>query len=101
MDKNPVLLERKPRYRIRGYRMEAFRLSTIKIRKIVSALIFLSIASLVALLFSDDDPTEFNRIQVSLLAVNLVSFFDLYLFYILYLTTEIYYSSLRFMLICF
>ena len=57
--------------------MEAFRLSTIKIRKIVSALIFLSIASLVALLFSDDDPTEFNRIQVSLLAVNLVSFFAL------------------------
>jgi len=57
--------------------MEAFRLSTIKIRKIVSALIFLSIASLVALLFSDDDPTEFNRIQVSLLGVNLVSFFAL------------------------
>ena len=57
--------------------MEAFRLSSIKIRKIVSALIFLSIASLVALLFSDDDPTEFNRIQVSLLAVNLVSFFAL------------------------
>ena len=57
--------------------MEAFRLSTIKIRKIVSALILLSIASLVALLFSDDDPTEFNRIQVSLLAVNLVSFFVL------------------------
>ena len=57
--------------------MEAFRLSSIKIRKIVSALIFLSIASLVALLFSDDDPTEFNRIQVSLLAVNLVSFFVL------------------------
>ena len=57
--------------------METFRLSSIKIRKIVSALIFLSIASLVALLFSDDDPTEFNRIQVSLLAVNLVSFFVL------------------------
>ena len=57
--------------------METFRLSSKKIRKIVSALIFLSIASLIALLFSDDDPTEFNRIQVSLLAVNLVSFFAL------------------------
>ena len=57
--------------------MEAFRLSSIKIRKIVSMLIFLSIASLIALLFSDDDPTEFNRIQVSLLAVNIVSFFAL------------------------
>ena len=57
--------------------METFRLSSIKIRKIVSVLIFLSIASLIALLFSDDDPTEFNRIQVSLLAVNIVSFFAL------------------------
>ena len=57
--------------------METFRLSSIKIRKIVSALIFLSIASLIALLFSDDDPTEFNRIQVSLLALNLISFFAL------------------------
>ena len=57
--------------------METFRLSSIKIRKIVSLLIFLSITSLIALLFSDDDPTEFNRIQVSLLAVNLVSFFAL------------------------
>ncbi len=57
--------------------MEAFRLSSIKIRKIVSVLIFLSIASLIALLFSDDDPTEFNRIQVSLLAVNLLSFLAL------------------------
>ena len=57
--------------------METFRLSSIKIRKIVSALIFLSIASLIALLFSDDDPTEFNRIQVSLLTVNIVSFFVL------------------------
>ncbi len=55
--------------------METFRLNSLNIRKIVSALIFLSIASLVALLFSDDDPTELNRIQVSLLAVNLASFF--------------------------
>jgi nitrogen fixation/metabolism regulation signal transduction histidine kinase len=54
--------------------MEAFRLSSLNIRKIVSVLIFLSIASLIALLFSDDDPSELNRIQVSLLAVNLVSF---------------------------
>ena len=57
--------------------MEAFRLSTIKIRRIVSILIFLSVASLIALLFSDDDPTEFNRIQASLLAINLISFFAL------------------------
>ena len=55
--------------------MEAFRLSSLNIRKIVSVLIFLSIASLIALLFSDDDPSELNRIQVSLLAVNLISFF--------------------------
>jgi nitrogen fixation/metabolism regulation signal transduction histidine kinase len=57
--------------------MEAFRLSTIKIRRIVSILIFLSVTSLIALLFSDDDPTEFNRIQASLLAINLISFFAL------------------------
>ena len=57
--------------------MEAFRLSSLNIRKIVSALIFLSITSLIALLFSDDDPSELNRIQVSLLAVNLVSFLAL------------------------
>ena len=57
--------------------MEAFRLSSLNIRKIVSVLIFLSIASLIALLFSDDDPSELNRIQVSLLAVNLISFLAL------------------------
>ncbi len=57
--------------------MEAFRLSSINIRKIVSVLIILSITSLVALLFSDDDPSELNRIQVSLLAVNMISFFAL------------------------
>ncbi len=57
--------------------MEAIRLSSIKIRKIVSALIFLSIASLIALLFSDDDPSELNRIQVSLLVINIVSFLAL------------------------
>ena len=57
--------------------MEAFRLSSISIRKVVSTLIFLSVASLIALLFSEDDPSEFNRVQVSLLAVNLVSFLAL------------------------
>ena len=58
--------------------MEAFRLSSLNIRKIVSVLIFLSIASLIALLFSDDDPSEINRIHVSLLAVNLISFLALF-----------------------
>ena len=57
--------------------MEAFRLSSLKIRKVVTSLIFLSIASLVALLFSDDDPSQLNRIQVSLLAINLISFLAL------------------------
>ena len=57
--------------------MEAFRLSSISIRKVVSMLIFLSVASLIALIFSEDDPSEFNRVQVSLLAVNLVSFLAL------------------------
>ena len=57
--------------------MEAFRLSSISIRKVVSTLIFLSVASLIALLLSEDDPSEFNRVQVSLLAVNLVSFLAL------------------------
>ena len=54
--------------------MEAFRLSSLNIRKVVTSLIFLSIASLGALLFSDDDPSQLNRIQVSLLAINLISF---------------------------
>ena len=53
--------------------MEAFRLSSLNKRKIISALIFLGVASLVALLFSDDDPSEFNRVQVSVLVVNLIS----------------------------
>ena len=57
--------------------MEAFRLSSITIRKVVSTLIFLSVASLIALLFSEDDPSELNRVQVSLLAVNLISFLAL------------------------
>ena len=57
--------------------MEAFRLSSTSIRKVVSALIFLSVASLIALLFSEDDPSELNRVQVSLLAVNLISFLAL------------------------
>ncbi|MDB3990292.1 ATP-binding protein [Gammaproteobacteria bacterium] len=54
--------------------MEAFRLSSLNIRKLVTLLIFMSVASLVALLFSDDDPNQLNRIQVSLLSVNLISF---------------------------
>ena len=57
--------------------MEAFRLSSLNIRKLVAPLIFLSAASLVALLFSDDDPSQLNRIQVSLLAINLISFLAL------------------------
>ena len=57
--------------------MEAFRLSSLNIRKLVASLIFLSIASLAALLFSEDDPSQLNRIQVSLLAINLVSFLAL------------------------
>ena len=54
--------------------MEAFRLSSLNIRRLVTSLIFLSIASLAALLFSDDDPSQLNRIQASLLAINLVLF---------------------------
>jgi len=54
--------------------MEAFRLSSLNIRRFVTALIFLSVASLAALLFSDDDPSQLNRIQASLLAINLVLF---------------------------
>lgn len=57
--------------------MEAFGLNSLNIRKLVTSLIFLSIASLVALLFSDDDPSQLNRIQVSLLAINLISFLAL------------------------
>ena len=57
--------------------MEAFRLNSLNIRKLVTTLIFLSIASLAALLFSDDDPSQLNRIQVSLLAINLISFLAL------------------------
>ena len=54
--------------------MEALGLSSLNIRKLVTTLIFVSIASLAALLFSDDDPSQLNRIQVSLLAINLFSF---------------------------
>ncbi len=54
--------------------MEAFRLSSLNIRQLVTLVILLSVASLAALLFSDDDPSQLNRIQVSLLAINLVSF---------------------------
>ena len=54
--------------------MEAFRLSSLNIRKLVATLIFLSISSLAALLFSDDDLSQLNRVQVSLFAINLASF---------------------------
>ena len=54
--------------------METLGLSSLNIRKLITTLIFVSIASLAALLFSDDDPSQFNRIQVSLLAVNVTSF---------------------------
>ncbi len=57
--------------------MEAFRLSSLNIRKLVVTLIFLSISSLAALLFSDDDPSQLNRVQVSLFAINLLSFLAL------------------------
>ena len=57
--------------------MEPFRLSSVNIKRAVFTLIVLSIVSLTALLFSDDDPSQPNRIQTSLLAINFFSFLAL------------------------
>ena len=57
--------------------MEPFRLSSVNIKRAVFMLIVLSIVSLTALLFSDDDPSQPNKIQISLLAVNFFSFLAL------------------------
>jgi len=43
-------------------------------KKIIFSLIFLSASSLLALMFSADNPNEINKIQFSLIAVNTVSF---------------------------
>ena len=43
-------------------------------KKIIFSLIFLSASSLLALMFSADNPNEINKIQFSLIAVNSVSF---------------------------
>jgi hypothetical protein len=57
--------------------MEPFRLSSVNIKRAVFMLIVLSMLSLTALLFSDDDPSQPNRIQTSLLAINFFSFLAL------------------------
>lgn len=43
-------------------------------KRIIFSLIFLSVASLLALMFAADNPNELNRIQPSLLVVNVFSF---------------------------
>ena len=50
-------------------------------KKIIFSLIFLSTSSLLALMFSADNPNELNKIQFPLIAVNIVSFI-VFLFFV-------------------
>ena len=54
--------------------METVQLNPKITKKIIFSLIFLSASSLLALMFSADNPNEINKIQFSLIAVNSVSF---------------------------
>ena len=54
--------------------MATVQLNPKTTKKIIFSLIFLSASSLLALIFSADNPNEINKIQFSLIAVNSVSF---------------------------
>ena len=54
--------------------MATVQLNPKTTKKIIFSLIFLSASSLLALMFSADNPNEINKIQFSLIAVNTVSF---------------------------
>ena len=54
--------------------MATVQLNPKTTKKIIFSLIFLSASSLLALMFSADNPNEINKIQFSLIAVNSVSF---------------------------
>ena len=43
-------------------------------KRIIFSLIFLSVGALLALMFAADNPNELNRMQSSLLVVNILSF---------------------------
>ena len=54
--------------------MATIQLNPKTTKKIIFSLIFLSASSLLALMFSADNPNEINKVQFSLIAVNSVSF---------------------------
>lgn len=54
--------------------MAIIQLNPRTTKKIIFSLIFLSSSSLLALMFSADNPNELNKIQFPLIAVNVVSF---------------------------
>jgi nitrogen fixation/metabolism regulation signal transduction histidine kinase len=54
--------------------MAIIQLNPRTTKKIIFSLIFLSTSSLLALMFSADNPNELNKIQFPLIAVNVVSF---------------------------
>tara|TARA_B100001750_G_scaffold68533_1_gene54645 strand:- start:6141 stop:7889 length:1749 start_codon:yes stop_codon:yes gene_type:complete len=54
--------------------MAVIQIKSKTTKRIIFSLIFLSIGSLLALMFAADNPNELNRMQSSLLAVNVFSF---------------------------
>ena len=61
--------------------MAIIQLNPRTTKKIIFSLIFLSTISLLALMFSADNPNELNKIQFPLIAVNIVSFI-VFLFFV-------------------
>ena len=61
--------------------MAIIQLNPRTTKKIIFSLIFLSASSLLALMFSADNPNELNKIQFPLIAVNVVSFI-VFLFFV-------------------
>ena len=54
--------------------MAAIQIKAKTTKRIIFSLIFLSVGSLLALMFAADNPNELNKMQSSLLVVNLLSF---------------------------
>ena len=61
--------------------MAIIQLNPRTTKKIIFSLVFLSTSSLLALMFSADNPNELNKIQFPLIAVNIVSFI-VFLFFV-------------------
>ena len=63
--------------------MAAIQIKAKTTKKVIFSLMFLSVGSLLALMFAADNPNELNRMHTSLLVVNIISFIVFFIIVVL------------------